>query len=171
MFYIPNPTSDKEKFKNLQNEDLSILSEDYKNAINNLLNEIKDNIPYKKVNDVQIDGDTLFGILQNYIDTLNNDEKPIISQAIDNVLLSRGKSISEKCFEDFKNEFNKRLENKFPMNINEIYKIFFEIQDKTIKKFSNEVKTLLNPKSSGDYILNMNERMHSELENVFETNN
>ena len=171
MFFIPNPTSNEEKFKNLQNEDISILNEDYKNTINNLLNEIKNNIPYKKINDVQIDGDTLFGILQNYIDTLNNDEKPIISQAIDNVLLSRGKSISEKCFEDFRNEFNKRLENKFPMNINEIYKIFFEIQDKTIKKFSNEVKTLLNPKSSGDYILNMNERMHSELENVFETNN
>ena len=171
MFFIPNPTSNEEKFKNLQNEDLSILNEDYKNTINNLLNEIKNNIPYKKINDVQIDGDTLFGILQNYIDTLNNDEKPIISQAIDNVLLSRGKSISEKCFEDFKNEFNKRLENKFPMNINEIYKIFFEIQDKTIKNFSNEVKTLLNPKSSGDYILNMNERMHSELESIFETNN
>ena len=171
MFYIPNPTSDEEKFKNLENEDLSILNEDYKNSINNLLEEIKNNIPYKKINDVQIDGDTLFGILQNYIDTLNNDEKPIISQAIDNVLLSRGKSISEKCFEDFKNEFNKRLENKFPMNINEIYKIFFEIQDKTIKQFSNEVKTLLNPKSSGDYILNMNERMHSELESIFETNN
>ncbi len=171
MFFIPNPTSNEEKFKNLQNEDLSILNEDYKNTINNLLNEIKNNIPYKKINDVQIDGDTLFGILQNYIDTLNNDEKPIISQAIDNVLLSRGKSISEKCFEDFRNEFNKRLENKFPMNINEIYKIFFEIQDKTIKNFSNEVKTLLNPKSSGDYILNMNERMHSELESIFETNN
>ena len=171
MFYIPNPTSDEEKFKNLENEDLSILNEDYKNSINNLLEEIKNNIPYKKINDVQIDGDTLFGILQNYIDTLNNDEKPIISQAIDNVLLSRGKSISEKCFEDFRNEFNKRLENKFPMNINDIYKIFFEIQDKTIKQFSNEVKTLLNPKSSGDYILNMNERMHSELESIFETNN
>ena len=171
MFFIPTPTNDKEKLNNLQNEDKSILTDDYNKSINNLLNEIKKNIPYKKINDVQIDGDTLFGILQNYIDSLNNDEKPIISQAIDNVLLSRGKNISEKCYEDFKNEITKRLENKFPMNINEIYKIFFELQDKTIKRFSNEVQSLLNPKSSGEYILNMNERMRSELENIFETNN
>ena len=171
MFFIPTPTNDTEKLTNLQNEEKSILTDDYNKSINNLLNEIKKNIPYKKINDVQIDGDTLFGILQNYIDSLNNDEKPIISQAIDNVLLSRGKNISEKCYEDFKNEITKRLENKFPMNINEIYKIFFELQDKTIKRFSNEVQSLLNPKSSGEYILNMNERMRSELETIFETNN
>ena len=80
MFFIPTPTNDTEKLTNLQNEEKSILTDDYNKSINNLLNEIKKNIPYKKINDVQIDGDTLFGILQNYIDSLNNDEKPIISK-------------------------------------------------------------------------------------------
>ena len=63
---VENQTNDKEKLNNLQNEHKSILTDDYNKSINNLLNEIKNNISYKKINDVQIDCDTLFGILENY---------------------------------------------------------------------------------------------------------
>ena len=171
MFYIPSPTLDETKYKNLENENNAILTTEYNKAINDLITEIKTNIPIKKINNIEIDGDSLFGILQNYIDSLNNDENPIILKAIDNVLLSRATNISEKSFEDFKTKMTSKLDSKFPMNFIDIYTIFFDLQDKTISKFCDEVKNILNTKVFGEYIHRLNERMISELESIFETNN
>ena len=171
MFYIPPPTLDEIKYKNLENENNSILTTEYNKAINDLMIEIKTNIPIKKINNIEIDGDSLFGILQNYIDSLNDDENPIILKAIDNVILSRATNISEKNFEEFKTKITSKLESKFPMNFIDIYNIFFDLQDKTFTKFCDEVKNNLNTKVCGEYIHRLNERMVSELENIFETNN
>ena len=171
MFYIPPPTLDEIKYKNLENENNLILTTEYNKAINDLMIEIKTNIPIKKINNIEIDGDSLFGILQNYIDSLNDDENPIILKAIDNVLLSRATNISEKSFEDFKTKITSKLESKFPMSFIDIYNIFFDLQDKTITKFCDEVKNILNTKVCGEYIHRLNERMISELESIFETNN
>ena len=171
MFYIPSPTLDEKKYKNLENENNSILTTEYNKAINDLITEIKTNIPIKKINNIEIDGDSLFGILQNYIDSLNDDENPIILKAIDNVILSRATNISEKNFEEFKTKITSKLESKFPMNFIDIYNIFFDLQDKTFTKFCDEVKNNLNTKVCGEYIHRLNERMVSELENIFETNN
>ena len=171
MFFIPFPTINESKSKNIEIDDKLILTPEYNKVINNLMTEIKKNISIKKINNLEIDGDSLFGILQNYIDSLNNDENPIISQAIDNILLSRATNISEKCLEDFKIKITKKFENKFPMNFNDIYTTFFEFQDKTMAKFIDEVKNILNTKTCGEYIRRLNEKMISELENIFETNN
>ena len=171
MFYIPPPTLDEIKYKNLENENNLILTTEYNKAINDLMIEIKTNIPIKKINNIEIDGDSLFGILQNYIDSLNDDENPIILKAIDNVILSRATNISEKNFEEFKTKITSKLESKFPMNFIDIYNIFFDLQDKTFTKFCDEVKNNLNTKVCGEYIHRLNERMVSELENIFETNN
>ncbi len=89
---------------------------------------------------------------------------------MENVLLSKAKNISEKCFETFKKHINEKFENKFPMDINEIYKEFFETEDEILPKFCEAVNDTLNTKQLGDYILKLNARMRDELENIFETN-
>ena len=71
---------------------------------------IKDNI---------IDGDALFGLLQNYIDFMNNNENPVINSALQNILLSKANNESEYIMEIFKNELNQKFENKYPLSSDE----------------------------------------------------
>jgi hypothetical protein len=36
------------------------------------------------------------------VDSINNDENPVIMSALENVLLSKAKNVSEKVFDEFK---------------------------------------------------------------------
>ena len=103
-----------------------------------LVGKIKSEMEYKMLDNNIIDGDSLFGLLQNYIDFLNNGEQPVISSALENVLLSKAKNESDLILEDFKNNFNKKLE--YPMSITAIYKIYFELLQKYMVKFCNKDK-------------------------------
>jgi len=86
-------------------------------------------------------------------------------------LLSKAKNYSDISFEQFKKNINEKLENKFPMDLNEIYKEFFEIQESILLKFCDSVNDSLNAKQIGDYIVKLFSRMRDELDNnIFETN-
>ena len=169
-YYIPSPTDSADKNNNLAKEDASVLSPDFKGAITELFNKIKTTIKTKKINNFDIDGDSLFGILQNYIDSINDEENPIILKAMENVLLSKGKYSSEKIFDEFKTELNKQLEGKFPMNASEIYKIYFDLVDKQTMKFCEDVEGTLTVKQAGDFLTQIYGRMRDELSNVMDTN-
>jgi len=110
-------------------------------------------------------------LLQNYIESINNGENPVILSALENVLLSKAKNISEKNFDIFKKTFNGKLELKtYPMDITDIYKEFFEIQDEILPKFCESVNDTLSARQLADYISKLFNRMRDELENVLETN-
>ena len=166
--FFPSPFMSEEDSQNPT--DISKLNPEFIKAANSLLSSIKKTIPIKKIEKFEIDGDSLFGILQNYLDSMNNDENPLISLALKNVLLSKAKNISEQNFETFKNEMSKTFENKYPMSYTEIYKQYFEYQDKEITKFCNDVQDTLTVIQTGDYLNKLCVRMRTELENVFETN-
>ena len=144
---------------------------EYLNNINELFSNIKKTINIKKINNQLIDGEFLFGLLQNYLDSIDADENPVINQALENVLLYEIDNLSEKIFYDFKSNFNKSFEGKFPMNFIEIYSIFFKMFNVNLKQFCIKIKNYnLNSIQIGNFIINLFEKMQNELEQILENN-
>lgn len=169
-FTLVIPTTDEMKIKNLENESKSGLRPEFVKQVEELINKVRSSIPIKKINNVLVDGEALFGLLQNYIESLNNNENPVILTALENVLLSKAKNISEKIFEDFKKHFNEKLETKYPLDFNDIYREFFESQDYVLPNFCESVNDTLSAKQLGDYIGKLFVRMRDDLESVLDTN-
>lgn len=96
-----------------------------------------------------------FYLNSDYIESINNDENPVILSALENVLLSKAKNISEKYCEDFKRQLGEKTENKFPMDIMDVYKEFFEVQDEVLPKFCEAVNDTLSARQLADYILKL----------------
>ena len=67
------------------------------------------------------DGEVLFGIIQNYINCLNHNEKINYDLSIENALLHKAKIECDNTFEEYKIELNKKIE--YPTIITNIYKI------------------------------------------------
>jgi hypothetical protein len=140
----------------------------YINKSEELLNKVKNELKYKTLENNIIDGDSLFCLFQNYIDLLNNDKKPAISLAIENVLLSKAKSESEYIFEEFKNSIYEKI--VYPMQITEIYEVYLELQKKYTALFCEKVEKILTPTQTGLYIQKIFTNMGIELESILETN-
>ena len=133
-----------------------------------LFNKVKNDINYKTIQNNIMDGDSLFCLLQNYIELINNNKIPVIDLALENVILSKAKNESEFIFEDFKNSFNKKLE--FPMPISNIYKIYLDLLQKYTNIFCNKVEKILTPNQTGKYVQKIFTGMGIELESILETN-
>lgn len=132
------------------------------------LTEKIQNMKFKSIDNNIIDGDSFFGLIQNYIDCINQGKNPVIHSALENALLSKTKKISEYVLDEFKYNFNKNL--KYPMSISEIYQIFFELQQKNIKEFCKKIPENLTPIQTGDFVYKISKDMEKELENVLKTN-
>ena len=155
----------------LQNKGDNVITDSAKvPGAEELLNQIKESIKTKTIDTFEIDGDSLFGILQNYLDAMNDEESPVILKAMENVLLSKGKAISELSFDNFKNTINKKLEGKYPMNITEIYKIYYDLVDKETNRFCTNVTGTLNVQQTGNYLNKIYARTRDELGNLIDTN-
>ena len=87
-----------------------------------LVEKIQKDINYKVIDNNIMDGDSLFGLLQNYIDFINDGDHPVIHSALENVLLSKGKNACESILDEFKQNLHNKI--KFPMSITDIYKAF-----------------------------------------------
>ena len=144
---------------------------DYINSknIQDIFEKIKKGLNFKVIENNIIDGEDLFGLLQNYIDFINDGEIPVIHSALENLLLSKAKNISETIFEEFRSSFHKKI--TYPMSVTTIYKIYFELQQKSFSDFCKKVEKILSPTQTGDYILKMCTNMEKELESILENNN
>ena len=176
LFFVNNIES-SEKMKDIieKNTDCETLCKlfehiDYINYDNykDLVDKIKSEMKFKTIKQNIMDGYSLFGLLQNYIDFINNGEVPIIKSALENILLSKAKNESELIFEDFKNKFSKKMD--YPMSITDIYKIYLELQLKSTDKFCKKVEKYLTPTQTGEYIQKIFKDMEKELESNLETN-
>jgi hypothetical protein len=155
-----------EKFYKLFERRNYLKTDEYEEILNKLKSEKK----YKTIQNNIIDGDALFGLLQNYIDYLNNNENPVINSALQNILLSKTNNEFEFISYKFKNALNQKLENKYPMSISQIYKIYYELQRKYINEFCTKVANYLKTNQIGEYLKKLLENMEKELETVLETN-
>ena len=137
----------------------------------NVVNFVKASIKTKTIDTFNIDGETLFGIVQNYIDIINDEEQPpSIYKAMENVLLSKGKNISENSFDNFKLNINKALNNKYPTSLGNIYKTYNDLLDKETIGFCDKVTGTLTVKQSGEYLTKLYARTRDELVNIFDLN-
>jgi len=155
-----------EKFYKLFERRNYLKTDEYEEILKKLKSEMK----YKTIQNNIIDGDALFGLLQNYIDYLNNNENPVINSALQNILLSKTNNEYEFISYKFKNALNQKLENKYPMSISQIYKIYYELQQKHINEFCTKVANYLKTNQIGEYLKKLLENMEKELETVLETN-
>ena len=176
LFFVNNIES-SEKMKEIieKNSDCETLCKLFENRdfinYNNykdLVEKIKSEMKFKTIKQNIMDGYSLFGLLQNYIDFINNGEVPVIKSALENILLSKAKNESEFIFEGFKNKFSKKME--YPMSITDIYKIYFDLQSQSIDKFCKKVEKYLTPTQTGEYIQKLFKDMEKELESSLETN-
>jgi len=176
LFFVNNFES-SEKMKDIIEKNTDCVTfcklfenRDYINCDNykGLVEKIKSEMKFKTIKQNIIDGYSLFGLLQNYIDFINNGEIPIIKSALENILLSKAKNESEFIFEEFKNKFSKKME--YPMSITDIYKIYFELQLSSTDKFCKKVEKYLTPTQTGEYIQKIFKDMEKELESNLETN-
>ena len=133
-----------------------------------ILDKVQNNIKIKSIDNNIMDGDSLFGLIQNYIDFINDGDHPVIHSALENVLLSKVKNVSESVVEDFKNNLGKKV--KYPMSINDIYKAYFDLQQKYFVEFSKKVEKFATSAQTGEYIQKICADMEKELETILETN-
>jgi len=120
-------------------------------------------------NNLFLDGEILFGLIQNYINYLNHNEKINIDSALENVLLYKAKNECDNIFEEYKNELYKKIE--YPMTITNIYKIYSEIQGNYINSFCKKINNILTPEQSGEYINQLNINMEKEINYIVNKNN
>ena len=161
-FYIPVPILDEEKIKNLENEEISSLNPEYLKIVDEIFNENKNIL--KKLN-----GNNLFYIIQNYINSCNNKEIYDVSQGLNNIFGVETKKILEDVFLDFKNEIIIKFENAFPLNFDDIYKIFYELIIKETNNFCSKIKNI-NPIDIGEFLKKLYKRMWGEIESIVKKN-
>ena len=132
--------------------------------INKLLDSIKEeeNLKY-------FDGEILFGIIQNYINYINHNEKINYDLSIENALLHKANIECDNTFEEYKNELHKKIE--FPTIITNIYKTYGEIQHNYINSFSNKMNNILKPIQLSKYINKLNGYMEKEINYIINKNN
>ena len=164
------PTTDEVKLKNLDNEPQSSLRKEFLEQVQKMILNIKDNIKPKKINNIELDGEALFGLLQTYVECINNEENPVILSALENVLLSKAKNISESVYDEFKEQINDKLKDKYPLIENEIYNIFFKQQNTLVENFCKNVKDTLSSEQISNYIIKLFQRMTDELDFILENN-
>ena len=120
-------------------------------------------------NDVFLDGEILFGLIQNYVNYINHNEKIDVDSALENILLYKAKNICDNIFEEYKNELHKKIE--YPTTFPNIYKLFNEIQNNYINALSQKTEKLLRPSQLGEYINNLNNYMEKEINFIININN
>ena len=142
----------------MENEEISSLNPEYLKIIDEIFNENKNIL--KKLN-----GNYLFYIIQNYINSCNNKEIYDVSKGINNIYGVESKKIMEDVFSDFKNEIKIKFENAFPLNFDDIYKIFYELIIKETNNFCSKIKNI-NPIDIGQFLNKLYKRMWGEIESI-----
>ena len=155
-----------EKFYKLFEKRNYLKNDEYEEIVKKLKSEKN----YKTIQNNIIDGYALFGLMQNYIDYINNNEKPIINSALQNILLSKANNELELISYKFKNALSQQLENKYPISISKIYKLNYELQQKYINDFCTKVENYLKPNQIGEYLIKLLKNMEKEVEAILETN-
>ena len=135
-----------------------------------LINKVKNEITYKAIDNIVLDGDNLFGITQNYLDSIYNSEKPDIKLALENVLLSKAKDIGEKNVASFKTRFNEALKEKLPLSPLDIYQTFFGEEDSELEKFLKEVSDFVTIEQCSSYTIKLLQTMREELYSIIDLN-
>lgn len=59
------PSTDDQRIKRLENEEKSHLRPEFVKQVDDLIKQLRHNVPMKKINNVYLDGEALFGLVQS----------------------------------------------------------------------------------------------------------
>ena len=130
---------------------------------------IKELINIIDLNNIYFNGDMFLGLIQNYINFVNHNEKLDIDCAMENIFLYKAKLECDNTFEEYKSELYKKIE--CPMTISNIFKIYHEIQINYINSFCKKIDNNLTPTQIGEYINQLNNYMEKEINYIIKNNN
>ena len=141
--------------QNLNNEDLIDLIKNEFSSNNNL-------------NKKCLDGESLFGLIQNIINSINHDEKIDIDLSYENVLLNIARNEYNKIFEEYKADLYKKIE--YPISLPNIYKINLELLNQYITSFCQKINLYLTPSQISEYIKQFNISSEKEINFIINKN-
>ena len=130
-----------------------------------LINLIKNESVSKKC----LDGESLFGLIQNLINSINHDEKINIDLSYENIFLNKARNEYNKIFEEYKLNLYKKIE--YPLSIQNIYKINTELLNNNISSFCKKINIYLTPAQISEYINEFNNSSEKEINYIINKNN
>ena len=179
--YIPNIICNNEKLSGgeIKNK-IENNHEFIKNELNNIYNSFKyvQNIDIEKlinlakdesINKKCLDGESLFGLIQNIINSINHDEKINIDLSYENIFLNKARNEFNNIFEEYKLNLYKKIE--YPTIFQNINKINTELLNNSITAFCKKINIYLTPEQMSEYINEFNTSSEKEINHIINKNN
>ena len=139
------------------------------NNDDNILNIIDEIYSNKEINIYK--GITIYNLLLNYIEYINLNKKINLSEIYENIFLLEAKNNLNESYESFRNELNKNIiNNKYPLNLKELYNNYFDLKNKETLIFCEKSNNYINSLQTGKYLINLYNKMNSELKINLEKN-
>jgi len=135
-----------------------------KNLINSITNELSCSNNKKCFN-----GESLFGLIQNFINSLNHSEKIDINLSYENILLNNARNEYNKIFEDYKSDLYKKIE--YPITFQTVNKINTELINNYITSFCEKINFYLTPSQAKEYLNQLIISSEKEIDNILNKNN
>ena len=136
---------------------------------NNLIELIKKELSNDLNKKIVLDGESLFGLIQNIINSINHSEKIDINLSFENILLNKARDEYNKIFEEYKTDLNKKIE--YPISIPNLFKINSELINNYITSFSQKINLYLTPSQSNEYIIQLITASEKEINYIINKNN
>ena len=180
------PSNDNKVLSNLEYEQKNNIRKEFLAQVSNLIKKLRTEKRVKVVQGITLDGITLLGLIQNFIESLNHNEVPTIMTSLESVLLSKVSKNSELFLEKFKELFlltenniiNKsgniekmKVKYDLPISVYELYNNYFETSNKIVKEFSSTFNSFISPTQVGNYISNLLSSLQIEVMSVYDENN
>jgi len=181
------PSVDTKIVKNLEYEKKENIRKEFVEQVNDLLIKIKKDRKVKIVNGERIDGILLFGLILEYIESLNNNQLPIILSSLENVIFSNTNKVIDQCLELFHqnflyNEIRNVNENgnlymsktkiELPINSNQLINNYFLISKHVIEHLLSHISYNLTPNQIGKVLTTLQSKIeHEYLEAKLENSN
>ena len=137
----------------------------------NLTNLIKNELPSANNNFDKkcLDGESLFGLIQNIINSINHNEKIDIDSSYENILLNQARNEYNKIFEDYKTDLYKKIE--YPTTFQNINKINSELINNYSISFCQKINSYLTPSQANEYINQLITSSEKEINHILNKNN
>ena len=140
-------------------------------SLNSKIKWLSDNFEIKRLNNIELNGNSICDLMENLCEKFNADEVPILEDLLENILLSKMNEISEVIETQFKIKFNKYIdENSMqPLNYYDLVSFYFNFHNE--EGISNLCKStiasMINLKSAEGYLKKIMTSTYNNINMMF----
>jgi len=116
-----------------------------------------------------LEGESLFGLIQNIINSINHEEKIDIDLSYENIFLNKARKEYNKTFEEYKLDLYKKVE--YPITFQNLYKINSDLLNIYISSFCHKINLYLTPSQMIEYTNEFNISSEKEINYILNKNN